>query len=375
MTSAEVNMDGYKLIRLDRLHKRAGGVCAYIRKDFKSVVLKDLSYISECNFHQLWISIQCKKTKSIVICVTYRPDDCPLSSFDNVLKPSYIQALTLNKPIVILGDLNCDALKPNCPESKALMNFATEMNLSQLIKSPTRITNTTQSLLDVVLTSPNSPVRRSGVLNTTISDHLPVYVELKLKSPKPSPYYITVRSYKNYSPSLFIADLASNQSHSLLSIFHVDDVNTKLHIFNKTIQSTLDSHAPIKTVKIRSRPCPFVTREIKDLMKTRDQLHRRYLQTRDDLDWSSLKNSRNAVKRMLKNSEINYYMEEVQRHRNNPGSLWKIINQAIPSQGQDKLSYTKDPKTVANEFNQFFRPSAVIQQMRLFVWQKRTTLH
>ena len=111
VTSAEVNMDGYKLIRLGRLHKRGGGVCAYIRKDFKSVVLKDLSYISERNFHQLWISIQCKKTKSIVICVTYRPDDCPLSSFDNVLKPSYIQALTLNKPIVILGDLNCNALR------------------------------------------------------------------------------------------------------------------------------------------------------------------------------------------------------------------------------------------------------------------------
>ena len=89
-------------------------------------------------------------------------------------------------------------------------------------------------------------------------------------------------------------------------------------------------------------------------MKTRDQLHRRYLQTRNDFDWSSFKNSRNAVKRMLKNSEINYYMEEVQRHKNNPGSLWKIINQAIPSQGQDKLSYTKDPKMVANEFNQFF---------------------
>ena len=47
-------------------------------------------------------------------------------------------------------------------------------------------------------------------------------------------------------------------------------------------------------------------------------------------------------------------MEEVQRHKNNPGSLWKIINQAIRSQGQDNLSYTKDPKTVANEFNQFF---------------------
>ena len=47
-------------------------------------------------------------------------------------------------------------------------------------------------------------------------------------------------------------------------------------------------------------------------------------------------------------------MEEVQWHKNNPGSLWKIINQAIPSQVQDKLSYTKDLKTFANEFNQFF---------------------
>ncbi len=75
VTSAEVNLDGYKLIRLDRLHKRGGGVCAYIRKDFQVVVLKDLSYISERNFHQLWISVQGKKTESVVVCVTYHPDD------------------------------------------------------------------------------------------------------------------------------------------------------------------------------------------------------------------------------------------------------------------------------------------------------------
>ena len=62
VTSAEVKIDRYKLIRLDRLHKRGGGVCAYIRKDLKSTLLKDLSYISERNFHQLWISVQCKKT-------------------------------------------------------------------------------------------------------------------------------------------------------------------------------------------------------------------------------------------------------------------------------------------------------------------------
>ena len=89
-------------------------------------------------------------------------------------------------------------------------------------------------------------------------------------------------------------------------------------------------------------------------MKSRDQLHRRYLQTRNDLDWSNFKDARKAVKRMLKDSERNYYLDEVQRHKNNLGSLWKIINQAIPSKSKEKHTYTKDPKTVADEFSQFF---------------------
>ena len=43
-------------------------------KDFKSVFLKDLFYV----LYRLWISVQGKKTKSIAICVTFRPDDYPV---------------------------------------------------------------------------------------------------------------------------------------------------------------------------------------------------------------------------------------------------------------------------------------------------------
>jgi hypothetical protein len=307
-----------------------------------------------------------------VICVNYRPDDCLLSAFDDVLKPNFIQALTLNKPIVILGDLNCDVLKENCSKSKALAKFAAEMNLSQLIKSPTRITNTTQSLLDVVLVSSNSPVRRSGVLNTTISDHLPVYVELKLKSPKIIPHYINVRSYKNYSPSLFITDLAS-KSRNLISIFNEDDVNTKLTTFNQTIQSTLDSHAPIKTVKVRNRHCPFVTQDIKVLMKTRDQLHRRYLQTRDELDWNNFKNSRNAVKKMLRDSEI-----IIQKKYSNIKITQALFGKSLIKPYRQKVKkYKSTQKTQRQSLTNstsFSRPWAKTQQKHPFVWQKRTTL-
>jgi hypothetical protein len=46
------------------------------------------------------------------------------------------------------------------------------------------------------------------VLNSAISDHLPVYVILKVKVPKIPPNYITARSYKYYDPLHFSSDLA-----------------------------------------------------------------------------------------------------------------------------------------------------------------------
>ena len=184
VTSAEIQIEVYKLHRLDRLHKGGGGVCAYVRKYLKSSVLKELSSISERNFHQLWINVQCKKLKSTIICVTYRPDDSPLSSFEEVLKPSYIQALLLDKPITILGELNCDGLKKTGTEYKALEKFYTDMNLKQPITKPTRITATAQSLLDVILVSNNS-VLVSGVIHRPICDHSIVQLSSsRLRNPR-----------------------------------------------------------------------------------------------------------------------------------------------------------------------------------------------
>ena len=226
------------------------------------------------------------------------------------------------------------------------------MNLSQLIDHPTRITDSSQTLLDVVLVSSKSIVRHSGVLNVPISDHLPVYAELKLKSTKPSTQYITVRSFTNYTPISFVVDLAG-KADIFLSIFDGEDVNTKLEKLNNAVESSTNVYAPLKTIKIRSRPCPFITQDIKDLMKRRNQLHQRFLKTRDFTDWNNYKKLRNDVKAMLRKAELKYNSEEAQQKKGNSRSLWKIINQLIPSKEKDRHVYTKDLKSVANEFNTF----------------------
>jgi hypothetical protein len=93
----------------------------------------------------------------------------------------------------------------DCPENTALGNFIFEMNLNQLIITPTRITDTSESLIDVIITSASHLVNESGVMDTIISDHLPVYAVLNMKLPKPPPQYILTRSYKDYDGERFTA--------------------------------------------------------------------------------------------------------------------------------------------------------------------------
>lgn len=261
--------------------------------------------------------------------------------------------MLLDKPITILGDLNCDGLKKTGTEYKALEKFCTDMNLKQLITKPTRITATTESLLDVILVSSNNSVLVSGVIHRPISDHSIVFVKLKVKKPKITPQYITTRSYKKYNADLFVTDLAK-EADSLLTIFVQTDVDSKLNILNDTLQSVLSLHAPVKQIKLRSRPCPFVNQEIKDLMRSRDLFLKQFIQSRQDTEWINFKHSRDLVKKKLQEAERDHTFEEVTANKNNSGSLWKIINRAIPSKDKQRPAFIKDVAVLTNEFNQFF---------------------
>jgi hypothetical protein len=153
---------------------------------------------------------------------------------------------------------------------------------------------------------------------------------------------------------LFTADLVSKHEALLQSIFAESDVNSKLSKLNDALLSTLQTHAPVKTIRVRNRPCPYITQNIKDLMAHRDQLHRQFKFSRDVGDWTTYKNARQSVKIALKNAEKEYVRGEVLAHKNNTTSLWKIISRCIPSKERKIQCYSKDSEQIANEFNQFF---------------------
>ena len=173
---------------------------------------------------------------------------------------------------------------------------------------------------------------------------------LKLKAPKLRCTYITVRSYKNYTHAKFIEDLGSVPFH-IANIF--DDLYDHVYAFNSLFLDVLNDHVPIKRVKIKSRPNPFITPEIRQLMRTRDNWHKRAIKTKDQLHWNTYRFFRQEVKREIRLAEMEHVRTELESSNGNSNSIWKVLNRCLPRKEQP-LSTTEDPFSQANKFNKFY---------------------
>ena len=114
-----------------------------------------------------------------LVCIVYRPE-IGLECLQNDLMPKYVKALSLNRDIVLTGDMNCNLLTDN-PKGNALRSFCADINSTQLIDKPTRVTKTSSNLVDVVMVSNPELVKTSDVIDLIISDHLLVFAVLNLK--------------------------------------------------------------------------------------------------------------------------------------------------------------------------------------------------
>ena len=77
----------------------------------------------------------------------------------------------------LLGDLNVDFLEKVSKRKsiRLLKNFATSSGLSQVINAPTRITNISQTIIDLIFVNNEHCIIDSGVIPMSISDHSLVY--------------------------------------------------------------------------------------------------------------------------------------------------------------------------------------------------------
>ena len=162
---------------------------------------------------------------------------------------------------------------------------------------------------------------------------------------------MTARSFKRYVADRFYKDM-SKVPWSLLDI--IDDAEDKLYPLNLLFNIILDKHAPIKIMKMRGQPNPYVTEEIRELMRTRGNWKKIAKKIKGSNAWLQYKICCREVKREIRLAEREYVNQQIQNNKNNTNCVCKSIRSCIPKKSTTQRSYSKDHKSVANEFNQFF---------------------
>ena len=286
VSSDAIAIPGYSIFRSDRAG-RGGGVALYVKNMYKCQVLS-FEFNFSNSFEHLWVKFK-NSHRTFVIGVFYRPPhsnimDC-VNDLDNIL--SYI--IPTSDEILCLGDININLFNINNPLSSCFDSF----NFTQVINEPTRITSTTSTLLDPIFVSNKDLVAEAGTVNAdVISDHRLVLCKLNLKIKKFKQKTVTYRDFSNFDHQDFLRDLQILPWHEFL---RENDVNNKIDMFNKFLLNTFNIHAPLKTVRVSKPKAPWLTANIKLLMKQRDKALKKFKNSKLINDWEYYKQLRNIT--------------------------------------------------------------------------------
>ena len=237
--------------------------------------------------------------------------------------------------------------------------------MTQLIKEPTRITNTSATLIDVAIVSKPENICRSGVFHIGISDHSLIYVCKKISFAKKDIKTVNTRNYRNYIQQNFIADLSY---HLALLNWKNNDPDILWNNFEKTFNHVSDIHAPSRNKRVRSQQTPWLTDSIKRDIDRRDFLKKKSVKYKSEWYHDAYKALRNKINKDIIRAKRNHHVKSIENNKGNPKLMWKHINCLLNKKHKStSVDFIKtdagdvsDNQKISELFNEYFSNIAPI---------------
>ena len=347
----ELHIPGYYVIRNDR-NRNGGGVCVFVKSNLTTNVRKDLM---TDDMESIWFEIQQPKSKPIIVGVLYRPPDqhdfC--DKFEQVF-----HKLPTDGECVILGDINICYKRKISVLFKKYSAILKLFNFKQLIKSPTRTTDTVSSIIDHILCNTSEKISQSGVIPCGLSDHDLIFCTRKtVKQTYNCHKTVRIRPLKHYNCDVFKEKLSEVDWNP---IFTTDDVNEAWSYFKTKFLLILDSLVPLKEIRIKHSSEEWMTQEILDKMKERDYWLQKHRQERHSNYFEKYKMCRNIVTKLTRNAKQNYMTEQIEKDKGDSKKIWNHLkNLGYENKSKETSSIVLDidgtrcydTKTVADHIN------------------------
>ena len=301
-------VNNYKLFRKDRVAKNGGGVGIYVHKNYKSSVIKLPGEFSQPEV--IFVEIQVKNTR-IAVGTVYKAPNIPYGTLAQ-LHETLAYITTKYDHTIMLGDFNVNYNNPNSHDVNFMqVNVAEPFGLTQIIQTPTRVTETSSTLIDLALVSHVNNVKTLGVVDIPgISDHRLIYFAYSVAKIKSKPKTVTKRDFRKFSEADYIKDMSEAPWENVLSVDD-NDIDGQVCILENIFSQYNNKHAPFNTFK-EKEPKPWLTPDIKDMMDERDRYFlRKTLDSRDTEAEISFRQLRNVINRKIRQHKEGSFDDEV----------------------------------------------------------------
>ena len=360
-----IDLPGYQFQGKTRKTKKGGGVGFLTNDSIDSVLRDDLNIDSKFMEHAT-MEIKLKNQKLIVGTI-YRPPNTNAKSFIKDFTRYVCKLHKIKGADVVIGlDHNLDLLKKDQhPNTQAFLETILENNLVPCITRPTRITNSTTTLIDNILISNKLYCKQqSGILLSDISDHLPCLVKLEQINLKQKEPLVTTK--RNLcGDNIQKINMALNKWLTSVN-FEAMDVNEGFETLLNHLLDTLDEIAPEKKLCV-STNCvisrPWIMKGLMKCSKKQLKLYRDAIKSKSDLKFRKYIEYRNIYKKIKRKCEINHYQEQCIKFKSNTKRLWEMINNVTRKTRNKKCVINKikcdnievsNSNQIANSLNNYF---------------------
>ena len=382
---SQYNIDGYDMYYQSSVCSSHTGLIIYVRSEYqvKQLNLRNSSVLWE----SLFLEVTLADGKKIIIGDIYRAPREEVNIITTfIVELSHILTL-LNRmklSVYLCGDYNINLLKMH---GKNLYEefFETMLVHSNLpnITLPTRLTDTSNTLIDNVFANSAKFEAVSGILINNISDHQAIFtiitiprerviIHTNISSNNQTTY--TVKKLAIFTPpnrkldiDMFCEDVRINLVANTDNSFdESDNYKGLVKSIGDAQKKQIDSKR-FKYNKYRHKKCKWITFGLLKSIEFRDNLYRELKKTPIDRDdYRNKKINLRTYNRIINRSKTylkkRYYAEKFHQIINNIKLTWRLINEVLGNNPNKSIS-TKfnindkcitDQQEIANHFNSFF---------------------
>ena len=231
-----------------------------------------------------------------------------------------------------------------------------QLRLEQLITSPTRITNLSNTVIDHIWCNNSELYAYRGVIDTGLSDHSLIFCARKKAKISREKQIIEIRSRRHFDELAFAKDVADIDWTPVLT---EPDIDTATCLFQLLFMDIVNKHMPVKRIRARIKQAPWVSSEFLSLIDNREHKARQVRKSPSEENIANLKVAKKQVQQLKRALKRTYIETQLSRHGNDPKKLWRTIRTFWPSTKSShnhicNINNLTNNSDIANEMNTFF---------------------